>query len=222
MYLNKYKFFLLLVFVFLLFSFNKVNAYINDFPLLNKVIYLDAGHGGVDPGALYGNLYEKDITLEITKKLALELEKKGAIVLMTREGDYDLANVGVNMRKRSDLANRANLINESNCDLYISIHLNAYSSSKWRGLQIFYDNVNKKNKLVAETINSVLKEKLENVRDIKNENGYYMYSKIKVPGILIEAGFITNFDDRNLLKQDSYQRLLASSIADAIDYYFNK
>lgn len=205
-----------------MFSVNQVNAYVNDFPLLGKTIYLDAGHGGKDPGAIYDNVYEKDINLDIVKKLQFELEKMGAVVLLTRDDDYDLASIDAKKRKQSDLLKRANLINESKCDMYISIHLNAYSSTKWSGLQIFYDDINPNNKILAEIMNETLKSNLKTVREIKRENGYFMYHKINVPGILIESGFITNSNDRYKLKDSNYQAILARNIVLGVINYFSK
>ena len=207
--MNRYKITLLILFLIILFSVNQVNAYVNDFPLLGKTIYLDAGHGGKDPGAIYDNVYEKDINLDIVKKLQFELEKLGAVVLLTRDDDYDLASIDAKKRKQSDLSKRADLINESKCDMYISVHLNAYSSTKWSGLQIFYDDINPNNKVLAEVMNETLKSNLKNVREIKRENGYFMYHKINVTGILIESGFITNSNDRYKLKDSNYQATLA-------------
>lgn len=220
--MNKYKITLLILFLIILFSVNQVNAYVNDFPLLGKTIYLDAGHGGKDPGAIYDNVYEKDINLDIVKKLQFELEKMGAVVLLTRDDDYDLASIDAKKRKQSDLLKRANLINESKCDMYISIHLNAYSSTKWSGLQIFYDDINPNNKILAEIMNETLKSNLKNVREIKRENGYFMYHKINVPGILIESGFITNSNDRYKLKDSNYQAILARNIVLGVVNYFSK
>lgn len=220
--MNKYKITLLILFLIILFSVNQVNAYVNDFPLLGKTIYLDAGHGGKDPGAIYDNVYEKDINLDIVKKLQFELEKMGAVVLLTRDDDYDLASIDAKKRKQSDLLKRANLINESKCDMYISIHLNAYSSTKWSGLQIFYDDINPNNKILAEIMNETLKSNLKTVREIKRENGYFMYHKINVPGILIESGFITNSNDRYKLKDSNYQAILARNIVLGVVNYFSK
>lgn len=220
--MNKYKITLLILFLIILFSVNQVNAYVNDFPLLGKTIYLDAGHGGKDPGAIYDNVYEKDINLDIVKKLQFELEKMGAVVLLTRDDDYDLASIDAKKRKQSDLLKRANLINESKCDMYISIHLNAYSSTKWSGLQIFYDDINPNNKILAEIMNETLKSNLKTVREIKRENGYFMYHKINVPGILIESGFITNSNDRYKLKDSNYQVILARNIVLGVINYFSK
>lgn len=220
--MNRYKITLLILFLIILFSVNQVNAYVNDFPLLGKTIYLDAGHGGKDPGAIYDNVYEKDINLDIVKKLQFELEKLGAVVLLTRDDDYDLASIDAKKRKQSDLSKRADLINESKCDMYISVHLNAYSSTKWSGLQIFYDDINPNNKVLAEVMNETLKSNLKNVREIKRENGYFMYRKINVTGILIESGFITNSNDRYKLKDSNYQAILARNIVSGVVNYFNK
>lgn len=220
--MNRYKITLLIIFLIILFSVNQVNAYVNDFPLLGKTIYLDAGHGGKDPGAIYDNVYEKDINLDIVKKLQFELEKMGAVVLLTRDDDYDLASIDAKKRKQSDLSKRADLINESKCDMYISVHLNAYSSTKWSGLQIFYDDINPNNKVLAEVMNETLKSNLKNVREIKRENGYFMYHKINVTGILIESGFITNSNDRYKLKDSNYQAILARNIVSGVVNYFNK
>jgi len=93
-------------------------------PLSGKVIIVDAGHGGVDPGTTKDNIYEKDINLAISKYLELELSKSGASVILTRDGDYDLSYPDARWRKKSDFDNRINLINNSKANLYLSIHLN--------------------------------------------------------------------------------------------------
>jgi N-acetylmuramoyl-L-alanine amidase len=178
-----------------------VEAMVKDYSLLGKVIYLDAGHGGVDSGAVSNTALEKEINLEIVDKLESELMARGALVLLTREGDYDLSTTSVN-RKRDDLYSRVKLINDSNCDLYISIHLNSTTSNVWRGLQIFYSSVNDENKVLAEMVNKTLSKEIDNVREVKKSNEYYMYRNITRPGILIEAGFLSNYNDNYLLRQD--------------------
>jgi len=219
--MNKYKSLIIIMFFIFIFSISRVYADVNDLSLLGKVIYLDAGHGGVDAGAEANKIKEKDINLVLVKKLEKVLTGKGATVYLTRDGDYDLSKTNVN-RKRSDLANRAKLINDSNADIYISIHLNSTTDSRWRGLQIFYNNVNSENKLLAETIDSVIRSNLSNVRDVKCENIYYMYKRINVPGILIEAGFISNSSDNYILRDSNYQDKLVNNIALGIVEYFNK
>lgn len=214
-----YKYLIIICFFVFSFSISKVYASINDFPLLGKVIYLDAGHGGIDAGAIVNNLLEKEINLIIVKKLESALVAKGAVVYLTRDGDYDLASSNVG-RKRSDLYNRAKLINESDADMYISIHLNSTTSSKWRGLQVFYNSVNSENKVIAEVMDSVFRSNLSNVREVKKENSYYMYQRIKIPGILIEAGFISNPSDNYILRSDDYQEKLVNNMVNGIIKYY--
>ena len=105
--------------------------------------------------------------------------------------------------------------------MYISIHLNSSPSSKWSGIQIFYSNILKENKLIADTITSTLKDNMKNIRDVKKENSYYMYSKLKVPGVLIEAGFISNPNDNYKIRQSDYQDILINNIVIGIEKYFN-
>ena len=114
------------------------------------------------------------------------------------------------------------LINKSKANIYISIHLNSTVDSSWRGIQIFYTTKNKENELIAKYINEFLKKRISTVRDIKKDNGYYMYKQIKIPGILIEAGFMSNPSDLYLLKQDSYQNRLALIISEGIIGYLKK
>ena len=218
--MNKYKTLMLVMFFLSLFALSKTNALVKDYTLLGKTIYLDAGHGGKDSGAISTTIIEKEINLILTQKLAKELTSKGAYVLLTRDGDYDLSKSTKN-RKRNDLYNRVKLINEEDCDLYISIHLNSSTSTKWSGLQIFYSNVNKENKVIATTLNTNLKKEFTNIREIKEENNYYMYPKIKPKGVLIEAGFISNPNDNYLLRQEDYQNKLVKNIANGIEFYFN-
>lgn len=219
--MNKYKLTIIVCFFFLAPCLSIVKASVGDIPLLGKVICLDSGHGGVDSGAETKNIIEKDLNLILTKKLEKELTSRGATVYLTRDGDYDLSTTSVN-RKRSDLYNRAKYINKINPDMYISIHLNATSSPKWRGLQIFYTNKNNQNKEIAETVTNYLKNNMENIRKEKSNNTYYMYKYINSPGILIEAGFITNPSDNFLLRDDNYQDKLITLIREAIEIYYRK
>lgn len=200
------------------FSFFYVRA--DNLPLLGRTIYLDAGHGGVDPGTIYKNIYEKDINLEIVYKLKETLESNGATVLLTRYSDYDLAVPNAVNRKKSDLSRRANVINNSNADIYISIHLNASSSSTWSGAQVFYDDVNEKNESLAKIIQQELRKNTNTKRKYQITNNMYMYKKIEIPGVLIEVGFLSNPNERYILKQKWYQQKLANVITNGILLYF--
>ena len=218
----KYKMTMLFILILFMCTFSFVTASSNNLDLLGKVIYLDPGHGGLDPGAIYKDIEEEDINLEISQKLRTVLESEGAIVYLTREGDYDLAvNNAVN-RKRSDLSRRGNIINRSMCDLYLSIHLNADVSTTWKGAQVFYDDVNPKNKKIAEILQTVLREDLKTNREYKETDEMYLHKRVTRPGVLIEVGFITNPNERYLLKTSEYQLKVANSITRGIKKYFNE
>lgn len=219
--MNKYKLLILICFFLLTTSLPNVTASINNLNLLGKIIVLDAGHGGTDSGAKNGKIVEKELNLLLVKKLEKELISRGATVYLTREEDNDLS-ARTSERKRSDLYNRAKYINTIKPNMYISIHLNATTSSSWKGLQVFYNKNNEENKVIAETITNNLKNNINNIREVKEENKYYMYKYIKYPGVLIEAGFISNPDENYLLRQEEYQNKLITLIADAIEKYYQK
>ena len=212
----KYKIHILFLFIIILCTITFVRA--EEPQLLGKIIYIDPGHGGRDPGAIYKEIRESDINLQISKYLKEELENNGATVYLTRIGDYDLSENNAKNHKRNDLTARARLINESNCDIYISIHLNSDPSPTWNGIQIFYTDNNENNKTIAETIQKELKLKRK-TKELKN---MYLFEKIKQPGILIEAGFISNPNDRYKLKQNDYQQELSKNITNGIIEYFKK
>lgn len=188
--------------------------------LLGKIIYIDPGHGGMDPGAVYKEIKESDINLSISKILKEKLEKYGAIVYLTRQDNYDLSENSAKNKKRNDLTARARIINESNCDMYISIHLNSDPSPSWYGAQTFYTTQNKENKKIAELIQKKLQENLNTKRKSKNLKNTYLYEKITRPGILIEVGFISNHNERSLLIKKEYQNTLAITITEGVIEYF--
>ncbi len=214
----KIKLLILYMFLFSILIIDYMHVKATNLNLLGKTIYIDPGHGGRDSGATYKNIYEKDINLIMSQKIEKLLIAKGAAVYLTRDKDIDLSTTSKN-KKRSDLTNRAKLINNSNANIYISIHLNYINSSTWKGLQIFYTNKNKENKNIAESITSYLKENTNNIREPKEENSYYMYKQITKPGILIELGFLSNPNDRYRLTHETYQDELATNISNAIEKY---
>ncbi|MBQ9318320.1 MAG: N-acetylmuramoyl-L-alanine amidase CwlD [Bacilli bacterium] len=215
------KFYKYILFLFFLSIFGFYSILAKELPLSKKVIYIDPGHGGIDPGSIYKDIYEKDINLDICLKLKDKLEKMGATVYMTREGDYDLSKPGTSQRKKSDLNNRVRAINDSNADMYISIHLNATNSKKWHGAQVFYDDVNEENKKIALIMQKVLQKNLNTDREISEISNMLLNRKVTVPGILIEVGFLSNDNERYLLRQEEYQNKVADTITNGIIMYFD-
>ena len=139
------------------------------------------------------------------------LRKEGAIVYLTRYGDYDLAVTNAWNRKRSDLSRRANIINRSECDLYLSIHLNAEDSGTLYG----------DNKKIAEIFQKIFKDKLNSNRDYKENSTKYLQRRVSRPGVLLEVGFLSNSSERALLTNDTYQNKIVNAIKDGINIYFN-
>ena len=214
-YIKSLSIFLILL---MLFSFSKVDALL---PLSGKIIVIDPGHGGKDPGTVSGNIYESHINLKISKYLEYYLSKNGASVILTRNGNYDLSSPNIYNRKRSDFDNRIKLINNSNADLYLSIHLNYLSDSSYYGPQVFYNDKSENNKLLAEIIQKYLNEKIKTKREIKSiPSRTYMYSKLKPNGVLIECGFLSNYNEKIKLKTDEYQEKIAQYITEAIIKYY--
>ena len=187
-------------------------------PLQGKVIVVDAGHGGKDPGTTYKDIYEKDINLSISLYLEEYLSVYGATVVLTRDSDSDLSYGETNHRKKTDFDNRIKIINNKYTDMYVSIHLNYLSNSKYYGAQVFY---NKDNEYLAQSIQEYLNNNLDTDREIKEiPTTTYMYEKLEKRGILIECGFLSNTAERKKLVTEEYQRKVASVIADAIVNYY--
>jgi N-acetylmuramoyl-L-alanine amidase len=122
----------------------------------------------------------------------------------------------VRNRKRSDLYNRAKIINSSNADIYISIHLNSTTSSIWRGAQVFYDDVNKENRVLAEYISRAIETK----RPVAQISDMYFNRRVRIPGVLIEVGFLSNPTDRKNLINVSHQEEIADLIVNGIIHFF--
>lgn len=160
--------------------------------------------------------------MEISKKLADALAEKGAIVYLTRYDDYDLSIPNSSNHKRSDLNQRIKLINESDCSLFLSIHLNADISESWYGAQVFYDDVNSENVVLAEYLQKEFSSSLNSRRNIKQISNLYLYRKALRPGVLVEVGFLSNSNERYLLRQDSYQKKIVDTITTGVINYLSK
>ncbi|KRE67217.1 N-acetylmuramoyl-L-alanine amidase CwlD [Paenibacillus sp. Soil750] len=195
-------------------------------PLSGKTIALDAGHGGPDGGAeSKGGIIEKDINLAITLRLRDYLQQAGAIVVLTRETDTDLADSGTkgySKRKTQDLHNRADLIQNNNADMFLSIHLNSIPSDKWRGAQTFYYLNNPDNPNLAALIQSELKRNLENTDRVAKlaDKTVYLLKTLKIPSALVEVGFLSNPEEAKLLADENYQKILAASVYQGILRYY--
>ena len=186
-------------------------------PLTGKIIILDIGHGGDDPGTSYQNILEKDLNLAIGLELEKELSRNGTSVILTREGDYDLSSPNAHRRKKSDFDNRIDLINKSKANVYLSIHINYLEDTSYYGGQIFY--YGEENKKLAEFLQSEFNT-ISYPRSIKPMPNIYMYRRLKIPGVLVECGFISNKKEREKLITPAYQKEIAKVLTKGLVNYF--
>ncbi len=193
-------------------------------PLSGKVIVIDPGHGGPDGGAVGSDgTEEKQITLQLSKYIQDYLQQAGALVYLTRYDDEDLSSDeagSLSRRKSEDIRNRVQYIKEKDADFYLSIHLNAIPSPKWRGAQTFYYPGNKDGENLAKFIQSEIKTNLENTtRESLGLSNIYLLKHAEAPGALIEAGFLSNSQERELLVSDDYQRKMAAAVYQGVLRY---
>ncbi|MCU6711705.1 N-acetylmuramoyl-L-alanine amidase CwlD [Paenibacillus sp. J5C_2022] len=192
-------------------------------PLSGKTIAIDAGHGGVDGGAVSKQgAVEKDLNLAIALYLRDYLQQAGAVVFMTREGDNDLATGDAHAyskRKTEDLKRRVSLIKEQNAAAVISIHMNSIPSEKWSGAQTFYHpETHPDNKLLAAFIQNEIRHNLGNTSRIASvkKDVYLMKAIPDVPTALVEVGFLSNPGEAKRLVDAEYQRQVAAAIYQGI------
>jgi len=200
-------------------------------PVTNKVIILDAGHGGIDPGTLNDDktIQEKDINLSITHKIRELLESSGAQVILTREDDSSLyvedGKKTIRQKYNENLKNRKKIIEESNADMFISIHMNALTgkgASKYYGAQTFYPSGKEDSVKLSKYIQKELKRVVDNTnnREVKPREDLYLLKDNDIPSVLIECGFLSNEKESKLLVDEKYQEKIAWSIYAGIQNYF--
>lgn len=194
------------------------NSNEENFSASDKVIVLDAGHGGSDNGAVGPNgLKEKDVSLGVALKAEKILKNQGMKVVMTRRTDIDVASPdasnSVELQARVD-------VTPPQSDIFISIHCNAFTNPNSHGMETFYSNANPGGEKLARLLNEELAKygKLFN-RGTKAAN-FYVIKRAKCPASLIELGFITNPAEEELLGDEHYQNILAGAIANAVNRFF--
>lgn len=194
--------------------------------IAGKLIVIDPGHGGEDPGALgRGGSYEKDIVLEVAKKLAGVLRQGGAQVILTRETDVDLADLDeYSMYKRTvqDLSRRVAVANDRKADIFISVHVNSFPDPGEDGAQTFSQPGSEEGKKLAAAIQREMNRFLANPGRLANQVDYYTLRESKMPGALVEIGFISNPREERLMLDQDYQNKIAWSIYAGIVRYFSK
>ena len=191
--------------------------------LKNKLIVIDPGHGGADPGAQNSGLVEKDVNLDISLRLRKVLESKGCKVVMTREVDKDFFLPGFvqgRMAKRAELDQRNNLASENNADLFISVHANSFPQRNTYGMETYYHLKSAPGKALAELIQEQLTLLQSDNKRKAKAGDYYLINQSKMPAVIVEVGFLSNPRERKLLILDNYRDLVAIAIGTGIEHYF--
>ncbi len=197
-------------------------------PITNRIIGIDPGHGGVDPGAVSKTgIKEEDINLEIALKLKRFIEQSGGVAVLTRSEDkglYTDESETLKQMKSEDLKNRKALIEENECEVFLTIHLNSYTKSRYFGAQTFYSNKIANSQKLAYIIQDELKNVLdkENKRLPEKIEEVYLLNELNIPSVLIEAGFLSNDNEAKLLNTSEYQEKIAWSIYVGIMKYFSE
>lgn len=189
-----------------------------------SVVALDAGHGGMDSGKVaVNNKLEKDINLKIVYFLKAALEEQGITVVLTREDEEGLYRESDSNKKLADMRKRCEIIEKSGCVLAVSIHQNSYHQASVSGPQVFYYITSEKGKQIAETLQNCLVEELKPTksRAAKSNDNYYLLKNVSCPIVIVECGFLSNWEEAELLCTETYQKKVADTIAKGIAEYLN-
>jgi len=200
-----------------------------NYDVLNKVVYLDAGHGGYDPGASYFGISEKSLTLAIQGRVKAKLEAEGYQVVTTRTSDTFV-----------DLTDRSRAANASESDIFVSIHINASGSSAAQGIETYYYqpyaeypsrinatyHANPTRLSMSDTLANAIQSSLINATGAQNQGvkrqTFAVLRETTAPAVLLELGFLSNPQEAARLNTSAYQETLANAIVAGIKSYYEK
>ena len=200
-----------------------------NYDVLNKVVYLDAGHGGYDPGASYFGISEKSLTLAIQSRVKAKLEAEGYQVVTTRTSDTYV-----------DLTDRSRAANASESDIFVSIHINASGSSAAQGIETYYYqpyaeypsrinatyHANPTRLSMSDTLANAIQSSLINATGAQNQGvkrqTFAVLRETTAPAVLLELGFLSNPQEAARLNTSAYQETLANAIMAGIKSYYEK
>lgn len=192
----------------------------------NITVIVDAGHGLPDGGAVgYAGTVEQEVNLKVAKKISEMLESYGFDIILTREEEKSLAfdeDSTIRQMKVTDMKMRREIIDKSNADLFISVHMNSFPDKSVSGIGFFYSKNHSEVLELAEkmqnNVGAVTGAKMQAVKPASDT--LYLMKNIPVPAILAECGFLSNPSEEEKLNDDEYISKIAWAIADAITEYF--
>lgn len=197
-------------------------------PISNRIIAIDPGHGGVDPGAVSkSGIKEDELNLKIALSLKRLIEQSGGIVIMTRDNDeglYSPLAKTLRQMKTEDLHKRKEIVDDSKSQIFISIHMNSFTKSTYYGAQTFYKKGSEESAKLAFIIQNELRNILDenNKRNPQEREDVFLLNEVEIPTVLVECGFLSNEKELDLLNQEIYQEKIAWSIYIGIMNYFNE
>lgn len=211
----------ILVFVLIICTFAFLPSVFATAPTGLMTVVIDAGHGGIDGGSVgYSGTTERVINLDYAKTLKQYFENFGFNVVMTRNDLDGLYSSYSSNKKKDDMLERKKIIENSNADLVISIHMNAFPLQSCRGAQVFYNPESEVSKILATSIQNSFISNLPNARQNADIGDYYMLNCTNVPSVIVECGFISNIEEEQLLLTESYREKLCYSILCGVVKYF--
>jgi len=185
-------------------------------------VIIDAGHGGIDGGTYEGDILEKNINLDIARKVYLLLRKSGIRAVLNRNGDYALSDDNRWLPRRSrhsrDLSQRSQLSKEIQTKVVISLHVNWSKNKAARGPLVLHQNEGQ-SALLAACIQDSLNQQQHSRKLPVIGKPFYLLNVVKQPAVIIEMGFISNVEDRRQLTQSKYQMQTADAIASGVRNY---
>lgn len=197
---------------------------------LQKIIMLDPGHGGEDPGKVseYGSNKEKDLNLDIALKTKDLLEKEGYKVIMTRTEDvlvYQPGTTNVVQKRKQDLLRRKKMMDEDGADIVVSIHMNGFGETKYYGAQTFFPPSSQESQKLALSLQKSLKENLDNENNRQpqaKKEPIIILKNFKTTTTIVECGFLSNAEEDKKLESDEYRSRVAFAIKEGIKGYFGQ
>lgn len=188
-----------------------------------STVIIDAGHGGEDGGtSSKSGLVEKDINLELAFILKEKLEAEGVKVILTRDSDTLLYDRNANYqgrKKKLDMAARLEIINNTKDCIFISLHMNAFSDSRYSGLQVWYSSQNPDSQPLADLIQTNVKTNLQPNNNRKTKSAgtsIYLLSQSSCPAVLVECGFLSNVSEAKLFESVEYKDALTTQLCDSV------
>ena len=191
-------------------------------PKPQYTIVIDAGHGGKDGGAVgaVSGVTESFLNLEYAQELEKICKEFGFKVVMTRSDMNGLYSETASNKKKSEMAKRKEIIEKSNADLVVSIHMNSFPSSSARGSQVFYGEGNEASQFLAENVSTILNKNFDYAKKTAKVGDYYVLNCTDKPAILVECGFLSNSEEEALLQDEDYKERFCYNLLCGILNYF--